>query len=313
MTIRKRLPLTGIESREEERASAKEERVLQEKSHERHGCCSSLKTFLPSAQRSNHTLIADQQQHDQQKTHTNILTVLASIAVIIMIFNQIQLSRVVSANGGMPTPTGIALVAASIVPTGVPAIYGKELGISYDDVSANNPQQADRTIALLRTYDEQFTLSGNALDRYITITSQISCEYCCGVPSIIFTKEDEQRVGQQIEAAIAAGKITREQAKQYQKKAGEAACGCAHSFAMRGLAKYLLTNHGDEFSDEQILEELAKWKTLFFPTQMNMKAQAMKEKNIPFSYATLGSNQYRGLEKEAAGNSAGGSGMVGGC
>lgn len=311
--MRRRRPTTErTELREEERAPPKEGRTVQEKSHEHHGCCSSLQGFFSSPKTSDHPLTADQQKKEQYSTRMGILAVLASIALVIMIFNQIQLSRFVSTNGGMPTPTGISLVAASIVPTGVPAIYGEELGIRYDDVSPNNPQKADQTIALLRNYDEQITLSGKTLERYITLASQISCEYCCGVPSIIFTREDEQKVTQQIEAAIASGKITREQAKQYQKKAGDAACGCAHSYAMRGLAKYLLTNHASEFSDAQILEELAKWKTLFFPTQMNMKSQVMKEKGISFSYTNLGSNQYRGLEKGAASNGGAGN-MVGGC
>src|SRR3989344_5029512 len=106
-----------------------------------------------------------------------------------------------------------------VIPKGMPAIYGKELGVSYDDVSPSN---------------QQMTLSGEDLKRYIAVASQISCEYCCGVDSIIF-------------------------------RDGKAACGCEHSFAMRGLAKYLIKNHGSEYTNDAILEELGKWKTLFFP------------------------------------------------
>lgn len=246
-------------------------------------------------------------------TNTKLLLFLAAVAFIIMIFNQFQLLSIASAAEGRPVATGVSLVSASIAPTGIPDIYGKELGISYDDVNANDPQKADQTIRVLRSYDESLTLQGADLERYIGVVSQISCEYCCGAKSIIFTKEDEQRIEQQIQDAIASGKITADQADQYRQKAGGAACGCAHSFAMRGLAKYLITEHASEYTDEQILEELAKWKTLFFPGPMSDKAAVMKEKGIPFTYSNLGSNKYRGIEKDVSVSGSAGSGMVGGC
>ena len=76
---------------------------------------------------------------------------------------------------------------------------------------------------------------------------------------------------------------------------------------MRGLAKYLLTQHPD-VSDDLILEELGKWKVLFFPTIHEQKAQVLKEKGIEMNYINLASNKYRGIEKGAEGGS-----MVGGC
>ena len=88
---------------------------------------------------------------------------------------------------------------------------------------------------------------------------------------------------------------------------GQAACGCAHSYAMRGLAKYLLTKH-PEMTNDEILNELGKWKTLFFPDSINAKAQILKENNIELSYINLASNKYRGIEQ---GNAQGS--MVGGC
>ncbi|MEK6835676.1 MAG: hypothetical protein AABX55_01520, partial [Nanoarchaeota archaeon] len=88
---------------------------------------------------------------------------------------------------------------------------------------------------------------------------------------------------------------------------GQAACGCAHSYAMRGVAKYLLTEH-PEMKDEAILEELGKWKTLFFPDTMKAKAQVLKDKDIELNYINLASNLFRGIEQ---GNTNGG--MVGGC
>ncbi|PIN73680.1 hypothetical protein COV20_05665 [Candidatus Woesearchaeota archaeon CG10_big_fil_rev_8_21_14_0_10_45_16] len=170
---------------------------------------------------------------------------------------------------------------SNVVPTGVPLIYGEELGLRYDDVSPTDPQRADTAIRYLAQYDMGLQLEGESLDRYINILYKmengISCEYCCGARSIIFEN-------------------------------GEPACGCAHSFAMRGLAKYLLTQHGSEYSDAEILEELGKWKTLFFPGQMGLKAQMLEEQGIEFNYINLASNKYRGIEQ---GQAAGG--MVGGC
>jgi hypothetical protein len=174
------------------------------------------------------------------------------------------------------------LVSASeIIPTGVPAIYGNELKISYNDISPTNPSLADATISILSNIDRSETLEGADLQRYINILYNledgISCEFCCGARAIIF--ED-----------------------------GSSACGCAHSYAMRGLAKYLIKFHGNEFTDEEILEEVGKWKVLFFPGIHEGKAQILNEQGIELDYINLTSNAYRGIEK---GQVSGG--MVGGC
>jgi len=117
------------------------------------------------------------------------------------------------------------------------------------------------------------------MERYIRIGSSISCEYCCGAQSIIFSN-------------------------------GERACGCAHSYAMRGLAKYMLIEHPD-VSDAVILEELGKWKVLFFPGVHEQKAQALEAQGIDSkNYINLASNLYRGAEKGQTGS---GGSMVGGC
>ncbi len=172
---------------------------------------------------------------------------------------------------------------ADVTPKGTPKIYGQELGVSYDDVSAADQQKANETIAVLAAFDQEksgkfIELQGEKLQRYIKITSQISCEYCCGAESIIFPN-------------------------------GKRACGCAHSYSMRGLAKYLLDKHAGEFTDDQILEELGKWKTLYFPGVLAQKAQVLKDKGTEFNYINLASSKYRGIEKGAQGSGA----MVGGC
>jgi hypothetical protein len=123
-------------------------------------------------------------------------------------------------------------ITAEVVPTGVPEIYGEHLGVSYD----GNP---DAMIMILRQF-EGIYLEDGLLQRYINIGTSISCEYCCGVDAIVHPD-------------------------------GSRACGCAHSYAMRGLTKYLLLEHPDEYTDEEILAELARWKATYFPKQSIQK------------------------------------------
>ncbi len=159
-------------------------------------------------------------------------------------------------------------IRLDIFPKGVPRMYGAELGVRFDDVSAQDPSKADATIKKLGKLDQEIALSEINKTRYIFILNilenGISCEYCCGAPSIIF--ED-----------------------------GNPACGCAHSFAMRGLAKYLLKNHGQEYTDKEIFEEMSKWKILFFPGKMIAKADALAKKGIEVNSINLASNTYRGI------------------
>lgn len=211
------------------------------------------------------------------KTNTEFYVQLALIGVlaILIVYNA---GRIYGGTNGLVT--GVGTVSASgIIPKGVPEVYGSEMGISYDDVSPSNPRLADATINKLRQY-ENLDLTDAQMQRYINVAGAISCEYCCGAESIIFSN-------------------------------GERACGCAHSFAMRGLAKYLLINHPD-MSDEQVLAEIGKWKVLFFPGIHEQKAAVLEAQGVDSSdYINLASNKYRGIEQGKT--SAAGGGMVGGC
>lgn len=220
-----------------------------------------------------------QEQHKQQLNYALIGAIVIMLGIFI--FNMVRISQLSEQPGTVDIPqqrqqTTPLLSGIDVTPKGVPEIYGKELGVSFDDVSSSSAQKADATIKRLGVLDQQLSVSGKELQRYISIVSRISCEYCCGADSIITPD-------------------------------GKAACGCAHSYAMRGLAKYLLLQHNDEYSDDEILEELGKWKTLFFPQQMSQKAQILKEKGVELNYVNLASNAYRGIETGATGN------MVGGC
>lgn len=213
--------------------------------------------------------------HAREKSFSNVHIILISVFAALVAVNQLMIFNV---TGFAFAGTGTSRITYDdVIPKGIPAVYGNELGVSYDDVSPNDAQLADQTINKISIYDNSITLSGDELQRYISVASQISCEYCCGAQSIIFND-------------------------------GNAACGCAHSGAMRGLAKYLIKNHPD-VSDDAVLEELGKWKTLFFPSILSQKAQILKEKGIEINYINLASNKYRGIE---SGSASGGS-MVGGC
>ncbi len=230
----------------------------------------------------------------KQESVNKLVVGLLIATLFIVGFNSLRLSSmgefmstVADSSAGL---TGAAVASGSssgILPTGIPAIYGEELGVRYDDVSASNPTKADQTIRELGLLDQQITLSGADKDRYINIlyklNNGISCEYCCGARAVIFAD-------------------------------GQPACGCAHSYAMRGLAKYLLTEHGSEYTDEQILEEVGKWKALFFPGQIELKAQVLQSQGIEINFVNLASNKYRGIEQGAKVSGSGsGGGMVGGC
>ena len=120
---------------------------------------------------------------------------------------------------------------------GTPEIYGAELGVSFDQVepAMNVMKQFDPTYG-----SQKIVLAGQDLQRYINIGLKISCEYCCGAKAMI--RED-----------------------------GQGACGCAHSQAMRGLLAYLIKNHNSEYTDDEMLRELARWKGMYFPKQMIQK------------------------------------------
>ncbi|MBI2577184.1 hypothetical protein HYV84_08275 [Candidatus Woesearchaeota archaeon] len=257
--------------------------------------------------------IEEEHSHKAAKdTFGNITLLLLAIGIGLLILNSYQIGKLktgpvggvggsgisgAGTTGPMSGVSGAAVAIASgggavelegidVTPKGIPDIYGKELSVAFDDISINDPQKADRTIKQLGQLDRQISLSGEGKERYIQIASQISCEYCCGAPAIIFQD-------------------------------GEAACGCAHSYAMRGLAKYLIKNHPNEYTNEEILEEMGKWKVLFFPGVHAQKAAVLKAKGIELSFVNLASNKYRGAEKgaQAAEQSGrGGTGaMVGGC
>jgi hypothetical protein len=182
----------------------------------------------------------------KQKWHRRLTYGIILVLGVIVIANQflaIQMMKMMV----MPSAyalelTGDPNVDAQLLmfPEGTPEIYGDELGITYPD--PRNGKYMDQMLKILEDYDRgkrKITLTGDNLQRYIKLGTipTIACEFCCSVKVLIF-------------------------------KDGKPACGCVHSAAMRGLMAYLIQNHGSEYTDEEILNEVIKWKALTFPKQM---------------------------------------------
>ncbi len=186
-------------------------------------------------------------KRSMKEKNTTVVYALAVIAVAFLAMNQLMIYNIngrsqgrTAVAGAVTSDNSAVKAAEAIIPKGVPLVYGQELGVSFD-----RPVESLSVLASLDGdlyEDGKLKLSDlNEIQksRYMKIGMSIACEYCCGATSLVFND-------------------------------GKPACGCAHSAAMRGLAKYLLINHPD-MTDDQILEELTKWKIMFFPKQMIQK------------------------------------------
>ncbi|NIO69227.1 MAG: hypothetical protein GTN71_09385 [Anaerolineae bacterium] len=139
-------------------------------------------------------------------------------------------------------------IRAEVIPTGVPDTYGAVLNASLDQVQAS--------IDVMKNFDptygeDKIVLEGTDLERYTRVGSATACQYCCSARTLV-------------------------------KPDGVAACGCAHSQAMRGLAAYLIINHPNDYTDGELVEELNRWRAVFFPKQTLTEAlTARRDANEP--------------------------------
>lgn len=76
-------------------------------------------------------------------------------------------------------------------------------------------------------------LTPELTDRYKRLTSIFPCNFCCGSPTNV-TKNSN--------------------------------CGCAHANAARGFFKYMLTQYGDKYTDDQLFGEAYKWQAIWYPS-----------------------------------------------
>lgn len=123
---------------------------------------------------------------------------------------------------------------AIMFPTGVPA-YGKEMGASFDDPIGSLSLLAGAYPALKAQVQADPVL----WKRYLNLATKpvgISCEFCCGVGAVGISPDGELR------------------------------CGCSHSPAVQSVTLWLMKN--TDYTDAQILREVMRWKTLWFPKNM---------------------------------------------
>ena len=95
-------------------------------------------------------------------------------------------------------------------------------------VSFDDPITSQKNWATYRSLQ----LSSSEQERWNRIVNSFTCDYCCGSPKnpTIITH-----------------------------------CGCAHSSAAQGMAKWFIKNYGDKYSDEEIYGEMARWYALWYP------------------------------------------------
>ena len=95
-------------------------------------------------------------------------------------------------------------------------------------VSFDDPIAAQKALAKYKSLQ----LSADQQARWDRIVNTFTCDYCCGSPQhpTIITK-----------------------------------CGCAHSSAAQGLARWLIKNYGDKYTNEEIYGEMARWYALWYP------------------------------------------------
>lgn len=135
-------------------------------------------------------------------------------------------------------PTQDAIAAA--VPTGTPFYIlegpGSEKikGATFDDPLTSQKVWASLLGSKRFGTANTIQLTPEEEQRWQKLTSAFTCDYCCGGPNSVTT-------------------INR--------------CGCAHSYAWQGMAKFFIKYY-PQYTDEQIMGEMTKWKGIWYPKGM---------------------------------------------
>ena len=137
---------------------------------------------------------------------------------------------------GNPTQDAIA----AVVPTGTPfyMLEGpgaeKIKGATFDDPITSQKVWASLLGSRRFGSANAIQLTTEEEKRWQRLTSVFTCDFCCGGPNSVTT-------------------INR--------------CGCAHSYAWQGMAKFFIKNY-PQYTDEQIMGEMTKWKAIWYPRGM---------------------------------------------
>lgn len=200
----------------------------------------------------------------EEKILTQPVVLLILAVVVLMAFNQYQITTISKMVGGGRgsrnsdlgainideiKSTGHTLAAvfpvedivtpedamAILFPTGTPE-YGPDLGVSYDDPIGSLEILAKMYPGLMAEVKKS---NPEAWEKYMNLATKpvgISCEYCCGLKAIGIRND------------------------------GSSSCGCQHNPALLSIALYLSAY--TDYSDGEILREVMSWKILFFPKNM---------------------------------------------
>ncbi|MBI2552765.1 hypothetical protein HYW17_05705 [Candidatus Uhrbacteria bacterium] len=87
-------------------------------------------------------------------------------------------------------------------------------------------------LAAWQPFEDQIQLNGDLQTRWEKIVSTMTCDYCCGGPTRVTAINN---------------------------------CGCRHAKAYRSIAKHILQGYGGQYTDEEILGELQRWKGVWYP------------------------------------------------
>ncbi len=200
--------------------------------------------------------------NDKLAGHISVFLIV--IVAALTVFNAFQISALSGSSGSDTGLKGSTLkvqssgntvqdVMKALIPSGTPA-YGTALGVTYDD-----PVEGVKILANLDRQIAISSLTPEQKERYIKIGTQISCEFCCGAPSVI-------------------------------DSSGRNLCGCAHAASFRGLSKYMLQGYPD-LTDDEILMELTRWKSLFYPRNMVEKGVAAVDNGLELTPQVLNDPQ----------------------
>lgn len=193
---------------------------------------------------------------------TTAMFALVALVAVLLIFNQIQISSMgitgQSVSGGTnvrvselsqitTTSQAVALLFPideinsdqdainMMIPQGTPD-YGVAMGVSFDDPIAAL-ELLSSNYNTLKTDLKQNNIE--VWERYLALATQpvgISCEFCCGVgPKGITNK-------------------------------GDLTCGCSHNPAAQSLTMLLMKD--TNLNDAEVLKEVLKWKSIWFPRDM---------------------------------------------
>ena len=80
---------------------------------------------------------------------------------------------------------------------------------------------------------EKMELAADLMERYSRIISIFPCNFCCGGPTNVTLNGN---------------------------------CGCAHARAARGFFKYMLSQYGDTYSNDQLYGEAYRWQAIWYPS-----------------------------------------------